>query len=403
MQGFFTRERFGTPQVFAGLLLLILAAQCIWLMVRETSDAVMVPEDQLELVAQGISQWHGGGVAGTPHLTPPNPDVAADGTRYDPLHSPLWYLIPSFPVSVLHLSADSPLWIWLTRVPYICFGVLLGASLWYVARRLYGNFGGFCALLLYCFSPLIIRNAALWFSRPAIAAAWGTFGAIFTAIAVTHTLYAPREVVLWNWRRIILLGVSLALAVGSDFRMIVTLPLILFFMLYLVPERWRAACVILVAACAVGGLLLFAAYFFHPRAFWTSLMHARFWDITPAALHMPAAYLRVVQEIAASGPVLVVLVPVALITFVVWRRSRYFGNAAPLLVAVLFFMLCVASPHQTDSAFTLIAVIFLFLFVAGIAADALETKAREPIMAIVVGLLAGNALWNLFALYRIAG
>ena len=33
-------------------------------------------------------------------------------------------------------------WAWLLRSPFPIFGALLGASLWYVARRLYGNAGG---------------------------------------------------------------------------------------------------------------------------------------------------------------------------------------------------------------------------------------------------------------------
>jgi hypothetical protein len=41
--------------------------------------------------------------------------------------------------------------------------------------------------------------------------------------------------------------------------------------------------------------------------------------------------------------------------------------------------------------------------VAGIVADLLETAARELTMALVIGLLAANALWNLIGLYRIAG
>ena len=85
--------------------------------------------------------------------------------------------------------------------PYLFFGVMLGASLWYVARRLYGNAGGYVALALYCFSPAMIVNVAGTQKLGEMAAVWGAFGTIFTAIAVAHTLYAPREVVLWNWRR----------------------------------------------------------------------------------------------------------------------------------------------------------------------------------------------------------
>lgn len=401
MQRFFTRDRFGTPQFFAGLLLLALLAQCAWLIARERPGAMATSEDEFSRLAQGISQWHGQGVAGTP--IPANGFDPPTGSRYDPEHSPLWYLVGSGSVALLHVAPESRFWIWLTRAPYVLFGLLLGASLWYVARRLYGNVGGYCALGLYCFSPLVIRNSALWFSPPAIGGAWGTFGAVFTAIAVTHTLYAPREVVLWNWRRILLLGISLALAIGSDFRLVIILPVILFFMLYLVPERWPAACTIFVSACAVGFVLLFAAYSFHLGIFWKGLTQARYFDITLPALHMPGAYLQLLQEVAASGPVLVVLTPAALIMFALWRRARYFGNIAPLLVAVLFLVLRVASPHETGTTFSLIGVVFLFLWIAGIAADVLETKAREAAGALLVGLLAANAIWNVIALARISG
>jgi hypothetical protein len=403
MLRFFTRERFGTPQIIAGLLLVFLIAQCAWLITREHSGAVLMSENEFARVEQGIAQWRGHGIAGTPLDAEDNPEFGLNAVRYDPEHSPLWYLIPSFSVAIFRISPESWLWIWLTRVPYVLAGVLLGASLWYVARRLYGNAGGYCALALFCFSPLVIRNCALWFTQPGIPAAWGTFGAVFTAIAVTHTLYAPREVVLWNWRRILLLGISLALAVGSDFRAIVIVPVILVFMLYLVPERWKAACTILGAACAAAFLLLLAAYFFHARIFWKGMEQAKFWDLTISALRIPGAYVQVLQEIAASGPVLVVLFPAALLTFFVWRRCRYFGNIAPLLVAALFLVLRIVSPHDANSVFTLIAVVFLFVFVAGIAADALETKGREPVMAVLAGLLAGNAIWNLMALARIGG
>ena len=83
---------------------------------------------------------------------------------------------------------------------------MLGGSLWYVTRRLYGNPGGYIALTLYCFSPGMIVSAAGSQNLGEMGGVWGAFGTIFTAIAVAHTLYAPREVVLWNWKRILLLG-----------------------------------------------------------------------------------------------------------------------------------------------------------------------------------------------------
>jgi hypothetical protein len=381
MAAFISRERFGKPQVLAGLLLLVFVAECAWLVAHSAFN--MVSPDEFVRIQQGIEQWHGHGIAGTPSMQSAASPELLPQSEYDPNHSPLWYLTGSAPVAL--------------------FGVLLGASVWYVSRRLYGNAGGYIALALYCFSPAVVQSSALWLAGPDIAAAWGTFGAVFTAIAVSHTLYAPREVVLWNWRRIALLGISLALAVGSQFSLALIIPVLLAFMLYLAPSRKTAALGILCAAAVVALALLFAAYFFHPAIFWEGLRHARLVTASLTALRMPGAYLQARDEVGASGPVLAVLVPAALVTYFAWRRSRYFGNTAPLLMAVLFLALRVASPHDTDSVFSLIGVVFLFVFVAGIMADLLETKYRELAAAVMTGLIAANALLNLLGLAKIIG
>src|SRR5947208_11811349 len=265
MGRFFTRERFGRPQVLAGTLLLIFLAQCAWLVNR--SRSVMPEAHEIFRIHEGLGQWRGQWIASTPSVARTQQSVGDE--PYDSHHSALWYLIASAPSLLLpRNTANYPYWGWLAHAPYLIFGVLLGASLWYVARRLYGNVGGYIALMLYCFSPGIIRSSALWFAEPEIGAAWGGFGAVFTGVAVAHTLYAPREVVLWNWRRILLLGISLAIAVGSQFSMIIVAPMALGFLLYVAPVRKGAAIVIWVAACLVGSVLLFAIYFFHAGAFW---------------------------------------------------------------------------------------------------------------------------------------
>ena len=259
----FSSQRFGRPQLLAGLLLLVFVGECSWLVAHEYPNST--GENEIARIEGGLVQWHGQGIAGTPSVPTPQDPASINAQGYDPHHSPLWYLIASAPVYVFHLSPDSRLWIWLTRAPYILFGTLLGASLWYVSRRLYGNAGGYIALALYCFSPALIRSSALWAAPPDVAGTGGTFGAVFTAIAVSHTLYAPREVVLWNWRRIALLGVSLTLAVGSHFGLALIIPALLAFMLYLAPDRKAAVAVILASACFIALLLLFSSYFFHPR------------------------------------------------------------------------------------------------------------------------------------------
>jgi hypothetical protein len=67
----------------------------------------------------------------------------------------------------------------------------------------------------------------------------------------------------------------------------------------------------------------------------------------------------------------------------------------------LFAALRVGSPHAADSIYSLAAVVFLFVFVAGIAADVMETKAGSMVSAILVGLVSANALWNLIKLWNI--
>jgi len=247
----------------------------------------------------------------------------------------------------------------------------------------------------------VIRNSSLWSAEPQIGAAWGLFGAVFTAIAVSHTLYAPREVVLWNWRRIVLLAVSLALAVGSQFELTIVVPLLLGFMLYLAPERRTAAVAILGAACAIAVVLIFGAYFFHAGLFWQGLLNAKLIDVTWPAFAMSGAYRQVTKEIAESGPVMAVMVPAAIIGYLVWRRCRYFGNTAPLIAGLLFAGLRVASPHAANSIYSLAAVVFLFVFVAGIAADVMETKAGSMVSAALAGLVGANAVWNLIKLWNI--
>src|SRR5580700_10905261 len=311
MGKFLTRERFGRPQIWAGFLLLAFLLQCGWLLARGTQPTE-IESSQLFRVVEGLQEWSGQSVAGTPSLermeaATPTPPEVENNQGYDPNHSPLWYLLASAPLLGWSGTAEAGsfhYWGWLARAPYLIFGVLLGASLWYVARRLYGNAGGYIALTLYCFSPVILRSSTLYSAPPELGAAWGAFGAIFTAIAVAHTLYAPREVVVWNWRRILLLGLSLALAIGSQVSLVILIPIALGFMLYLAPTRRRAAVAIWAAACGVAFLLLFACYLFRPGVFWQSIRHARFFGITWSAFLVPGPYVRIPGQIGQSGPAL---------------------------------------------------------------------------------------------------
>jgi len=399
---FFTRERFGGPQAIAALLLLVFLLQCAWLISRTLRSNGGTNIGELERIHEGLQQWRGRGIAGTID-SEFRRQVSFEFPKdeYDRDRSPLWYLIASAPLVAWSGTLGPETvhsWGWLARSPYIIFGLLLGASLWYVARRLFGNVGGYIALALYCFSPaMIITTSAGLFIDPEMGAVWASFGAVFTAIAVAHTLYAPREVVLWNWRRILLLSLSLVLAVGSQFSLVILLPLTLGFMLWVAPTRRGPALVIWTAAVVLAFVQLCAAYAFHLRIMWQSLRHAEWLRISSPALTNANVYEQTLMIIAKSSPALMIALPVALVTYMVWPRARYFGNTAPLLVAGLFVVLGMASPHF-PGAFFLVAVTFLFTFVAGVAADLLETPYRLLVGAGLVGLLAASAIWNLLQL-----
>jgi len=398
-------QSIGKPQYIALLLLLIFLLQCLWLISRSVHSG-QVDSRETYRIETGLRLWRG---TPTPEInsqtqfgSEPSSRIQQNG-GIDPDHSDLWYLIPSAPVllwtAIFHTT--SPQYsIWLSRLPYLAFGALLGASLWYVARRLYGNAGGFIALTLYCFSPGIIRTTSVWFAEPEIGAAWGAFGAIFTGIAVAHTLYAPREVILWNWRRIVLLGISITLAIGSQFSLWILILLALLFMLYLAPTRRGAALVIWAASCLVATFFLVATYGFQFGPFVHAVRHAHWLDATSSAFFLSGAFTGIFARLAENSPALIFLLPIGLAAYLVWPRARYFGNSAPLIVSVLCLILGWITPHYPGQGFQFIALPFLFVFVSGILADLLETRRRLLVLAGVFGLLSAYAVLNVARLLQ---
>jgi hypothetical protein len=412
LRRFLHSDAFRAPQFAAAALLLVYLLQCLWLLRVQTLHASVPDSDQALRIYQGLEQWKGGAIAGTPESLRSEaatgvPSAGRSGhlrvrNGYDQDRSPLYYLVAAAPLLVRPGSwlpeSFGPL---LAATPYLFFGVMLGASLWYVARRLYGNPGGYVALALYCFSPAMIVNVAGAQSLGEMGAVWGAFGTVFTAIAVAHTLYAPREVVLWNWRRILLLGLSLALAAGNQFSLAVLALVILPLMLWVAPVRPRAVLAIWTTAMAVAVVLLFAAYFLEPALFGQGMLHARWMNFEPAAFGMSFSYRRALQTIFVSSPPLMLALPVALIAYLGWKRTRYFGNTAPLLIAALLLILALGAPNFPGQGFHLTMLVFLFVFVAGVFADLLETQQSLLVTASLCGLLAASAIWNLWQLARL--
>jgi hypothetical protein len=179
-------------------------------------------------------------------------------------------------------------------------------------------------------------------------------------------------------------------------------PIALLLMLYLAPTRRGAAFTIWAASCAIALALLFAAYFFRPGAFAEGLRHATWLGFTPQVFSMSAAYRELFALMGQNSPALVFALPIALTTYILWPRAHYFGNTAPLLVAIFCLILGFATPHYQGLGFQLVAIPFLFVFVAGICADLLETKQRPVVMACTFGLLLAYAFWSVLELTRAA-
>jgi hypothetical protein len=372
------RSRIGTPQLVALLLLLAFGLQCVWFSAHQPLTAL-----EGVYIEGGLLHLEGYGHADSAQYTALVPLLAGVAARLSGAER--------------HVSQFNDYRL-ILRLPFLLVGLLLGASLWYVARRLYGNIGGYVALGLYCFSPVAVGSASQ--IGPAIVGAWGGFGLIFTSIAVAHTLYAPREVVLWNWRRILLLGLSIAICVGAQFSFWVLLLPALLFMLWVGHVRPWAALTIFAAACATGLVLLSGLYGFRPVVFAKALAKAEWLELASPSFFQPGTSSLLRDFFLQNGLGLVLLMAVSLVTFTVWKRTRFFGTAAPLLVGVLVFSLAVRM-HFSAYTFLFLALPFLLLFMAGVSADLLESQYALAANAVVFGVLIASSMIDVYWLFNL--
>lgn len=336
------------------------------------------------------------------YISPMHRAEAAPGLQAAEAQSPVVAFLAALPTSLAFpASLDAAFWRVAMRLPFIFVGALLGASLWYVSRRLYGNSGGYIALTLYAFSPpMVLRWSAI---GPDVIAAWGVFGCIFTGIAVAHTLYAPREVVLWNWRRILLLGISIGLAVAAIPGTVVAVPVALAFMFYLVPHRRGAALAILAAACGVGLLILLATWSFHTGQL-AAAWQAGTFRFTSMLFRRGVAYALIGGLLLRNGPAFLTLFVITLAAYLSWPKTRFFGTTAPLLVALFFTVLAVSMTHQNVMAYLSIALPFLIVFIAGVCADLIELRNRfsSLLLGLILAVIVSHVLFSLNGLWRLA-
>jgi hypothetical protein len=378
--------RFDRPQRIAAILLFLLFGQCYWVVRHQT-----LTERDYQYARCGREMWE-----------KPSP-LAGYFTSCGNIHDgTLAYRAAGLPLTIERVlagaSSQSSPWelrhqlsyvLLLMRLPFIFCGLCLGGALWWVARRLFGNEGGFVALALYCFSPEIVR--ACTYPNAEILAAFGLFAAVYTAIGVAHAMQGPRK----KWRpRILLLIAAFGFTSASHVAaVLLAFVFALGFMIYLA-ERRRAALIPIVFYSTIGTLLLlFASYAFRPDAFSYVFRSAaaRMWfSLEPAKLFFAA--------LPNAGVTLAV--GVALLLFVVVKRSRYFGNLAALVVAIpLLLVVTTSVPSQP----WLWALPFLLTFIGGVFADALETSQRRIFLAATGVILLMQAALCLVSLPGLAG
>jgi hypothetical protein len=246
----------------------------------------------------------------------------------------------------------------LLRLPFLGAGCLLGAGLWWVTRRLYGNLGGYTALALFCFSPAMLRACVT--PNAEVLAALGVYGGVYTCIGVAHAMQGP----VAKWRpRIVLLTAAFGLAAAAHIAALPVVALLGLAAMLWVAEGRRSQVLPVVLMATAGALVfVFACYGFSSDAFsyffrsaagllWVSLDPAR----------------RFFSALANAG--ITVAAAAALALFLGLRRSRYFGNTTPLLCAVVLILLVTTG---VPSAPWLWALPFLLTLIGGVFADAYE-------------------------------
>lgn len=365
--------RVGRPQIYAGLMLLGFVAQCVWV----SSSRKLSPLEH-EYVASGY-----------PHRA---------GQEYR-ITSPLTGMVAALPFKLSHAAAGritSERWIvpppWLARLPFLAFGVWLGAALWWVARRLFDDAGGYVALGLYCSSPAMVMITGN--IGPEILLAWSIFGLIYTAIGVAHTLYAPPK----KWLpRIVILGLSIGFSMAAAAWSLTLVALALAFMIYLAPGRRRTTLLVLLGALVIG-IGIYSLFLRWTGAPWLPASSL----VTP---HPSMELLRNLKFVFAdaytdlNSYLFVAFFIAALTAYGSWRRAQYFGNTAPLVASFATVLLFALVPpiHIWNAT---LGLSFVFVFIGGVAADLLETGSGHVTAGILAAGMLVRAVLTTWALAR---
>jgi hypothetical protein len=369
------------PQILAAAMLCVFAIQCLWVVHRQT-----LTRQDYAYARCGRELWERPSpLAG--YLT--SCGNISDGTlayRVAGLPLTLERMVLGQPSNVSPWEMRNLAWnvLLLLRLPFIFFGMWLGGGIWWVARRLYGNEGGFFALVLYCFSPEMIRVCV----RPnnEILAAWGLYGVLYTAVGLAHAMQGPRK----KWRpRLILLTVALGLTAAAHVAAAILGLLLAFgFMMYLAESKRSLVAPVLAISAAGGFVILATSYAFHLDAlsYVFESADARIWLSWAGSLHMLAS-------VSNAGWTIAALTAAALYVF--HRRSRYFGNTTPLLVGLVLLSVETTGVRSEPWIW---GVPFVLTLTGGVFADMLETRRRRMFLWLMGALVVTQAVLTLVSL-----
>ena len=382
--GILRRFRFNLPQRIAALMLALFLLQGFWIVAHQT-----LTDRDYQYARCGRETWE-----------KPSP-LAGYYTSCGNIHDGiLAYRLAGLPLTlnllaeraldrfrkpenrVVQESGELSTWelrhqmthvLLLLRLPFLFAGFVLGACVWWVTRRLYGDLGGYTALALYCFSPPILKACVT--PDPEILAALSLFGGVYTCIGVAHAMQGPRR----KWRpRIVLLTIIFGVAAASH---IVALPVTALLGLVLmlwVAEGHRSQALPIVLAASLGALLfLFACYGFSPDAFsYVFRSGAGF-----VALSLDPAR-RLFSTFSNGG--VTIAAAAALIFYVALPRARYFGNTAPLFCALVCMVLVMTGSPGSP---WLWSIPFLLTFIGGVFADIYETPRRRVALSAAAAIV----------------
>jgi hypothetical protein len=193
-----------------------------------------------------------------------------------------------------------------------------------------------------------------------VLAALGVYGGVYTCIGVAHAMQGP----VAKWRpRIVLLTAAFGLAAASHIAALPVVALLgLAAMLWVAEGRRSQVLPVMLVAGAGALVLVFACYGFSPDAFsyvfrsaagflWVSLDPAR----------------RFFSTMGNAG--ITVAAGAAAVLYLGLGKSRYFGNTAPLVCALVLMVLVMTGAPGSP---WLWALPFLLTFVGGVFADAYE-------------------------------